>query len=364
MDRFYNIYYMRYIFLSFLILLLFSLLSCSTVDLSLLEEEKKVFSQKGVDTLLIEEALLKIEESKIDSMIISLKDEVILERYNNGFIRDDKHDLRSATKSITSLLIGIAIDKGFIDTIDQSIMDYFPEYVSRGSHFSSISIGNLLTMTSGLDSDDWNPKSPGNEEKMYRKKSWIDFFFSLELKYESGEVFQYSTAGVVVLGEIIRRSSNIDYQEFAETYLFAPLGITDYSFETTRVGEADSGGHLRLKPLDFNKIGEIYLHKGYYKGTPIVSEYWINESLIPRIKIDRGFEDQYLYEGYLWWLEPVIDGKVKSFQARGNGGQYLIIIPEIELLCTFTGSAYNSNEQMYPFYLIQNYILPAIRKKE
>ncbi|MBB6482065.1 serine hydrolase domain-containing protein [Spirochaeta isovalerica] len=341
-----------------------ALSGCATLDLSLQENEKDVLSQSNIDSTLIDEALDLMGNSKINSMIISCDDEILIERYNNGFDGDDKQDLRSATKSVTSLLVGIAIDRGFIDSVNKSIMDYFPEYSSRKEVFAPITIGHLLTMTSGLNSDDWDSSSPGNEEKMYRKKSWVDFYFSLDRESEAGEVFKYSTAGVVLLGEIIRRSTGLDYRDFADKYLFTPLGIEDYLFETTRAGESDAGGHLRLTPSDFHKIAQIYLHKGFYKNKPIVSEQWIEESLTPRIQIIRERGEEFLYEGYLLWLEPVVDGKVRSYQARGNGGQYLIVIPELDLICSFTGSAYNSSEQMLPFYLVKKFIIPAIKKDD
>lgn len=346
------------------LILIFLLLisSCTTYDLSIRKNEEQTLYNSGIDIDKLKEALVHMEGSKIDSMIISINNQIIFERYNNGFTAKDTHDLRSATKSITSLLIGIAIDKGFIDSVDRKITDFFPEYSSRKDIFSSITIKNLLTMTSGLDSNDWDRKSPGNEEKMYRKKSWINFFFNLDRLYTAGEVFQYSTAGVVVLGEIIKRSTGMDYRDFAEKYLFSPLGIEDFRIESTRAGESDSGGHLRLKSSDFLKIAQVYLNKGLYGNTQIVSEKWIYESLRPHIQIIRSRGEEFLYEGYLWWLEPVIDDKVKSYQARGNGGQYLIVIPEIKLICTFTGSAYNSSEQMLPFYILQNFIIPAVKK--
>jgi CubicO group peptidase (beta-lactamase class C family) len=212
-----------------------SLISCVTVRQPLTNEERQMISGVGGNVEIFEELLQSPNNGKIDSILIFKDGKLIFERYWNGHDRNMLHDIRSSTKAITSLLIGIAIDEGFIRDVDEPILRYFPEKQKTHPEFGAIRICDLLTMRSGLDSDDWNPKSPGNEEIMYTTDSWVSFFFSLEPIQKPGEKFSYSTAGVVVLGDLIARASEKPFEQFADIYLFQKLGIADYSYERTPV---------------------------------------------------------------------------------------------------------------------------------
>jgi CubicO group peptidase (beta-lactamase class C family) len=343
------------------ILSLFLLQACSTLPSPLSEQERRAITNSGGKADLLENMLTYQNTEKIDTTLIFKDGQLVLERYANGYDSDALHDVRSATKSITSLLIGIAIEKGVIKNEEQSILDYFPERRARHLLFQEIRIKDLLTMSSGLESDDWIPSSIGNEEKMYVSRSWIDFFFSLPIVDKPGERFRYSTAGVILLGEIIKRASGLELEKFADDYLFRDLGIVDYKYAKTPAGETDAGGHLRLKPRDFAKIGLLVLQNGKWNGKQLVSESWIRKINEPAF-IVPGAPKGGPYIGYLWWQEPVVDGEVRSFQARGNGGQYLIAVPSEKILGVFTGSAFNDNKQMQPFLLMKNFVIPAFKR--
>lgn len=335
--------------------------SCVSFNKPLTNSEAQIISDHGVNQKKINEMIYSEGNENIDSLLIYKNGELIFERYFNGYNRNAKHDIRSSTKAITALLVGIAIDKGFIPNVYVPIVTYFPEKENLSSLFSQISIFDLLTMRSGLNSDDWYAKSPGNEELMYKEASWVDFFFNLESIDSPGKTFRYSTAGVIILGEIIARASKISFERFADLYLFKELDITDYSFAKTPAGEIDSGGHLKIKPIDFAKIGLLVLQNGIWQSRQIISSQWISQINNPITKIfDTSVAGPYM--GYLWWQEPVINGVVTSFQSRGNGGQYLIGIPRMNLLGVFTGSAYNSEKQNQPFVLMKDYIIPAFQE--
>jgi len=338
-----------------------SLISCATVRQPLTNEERRMISEVGGNVELFEELLKSPDNGKINSILVFKEGRLIFERYRSSHDRNMLHDIRSSTKAITALLVGIAIDKGFIKSVDDPILNYFPERLHSNTDFTSIRIVDLLTMRSGLDSDDWDPSSPGNEEIMYTKDSWIDFFFDLNVVDKPGEKFRYSTAGVVVLGELISRASEMPFEQFADKYLFQVLGITDYSYERTPVGEIDSGGHLKIKSRDFAKIGLLVLQQGVWEDQRVVSERWIREINEPAVAIpNTPLTGPYM--GYLWWQEPVINGEVRSFQSRGNGGQYLIAVPDEKILGVFTGSAYNNDKQYQPFILMKQYVIPGLRQ--
>ncbi|MEO8582133.1 MAG: serine hydrolase [Patescibacteria group bacterium] len=182
-----------------------------------------------------------------------------------------------------------------------------------------------------------------------QKSSWVNFFFSLQPVYKPGERFSYSTAGVVVLGELIARASRMRLDQFADLYLFENLGFTDYSYARTPVGEIDAGGHLKISPFDFAKIGLLVLQHGLWNGQRIVSEGRSSKINEPAIMVS-GASSTGPFMGYLWWQEPVVNGEVRSFQTRGKGGQFLIAVPSEDLLGVFTGSSFNSNKQLQPFF--------------
>lgn len=317
----------------------------------------------GIDAQLIYSMLRKMgqeENHNIHSLLLARNGELILEKYFLHYNPDKTHDLRSSTKSITSLLVGIAIDQGFIDTIDDPIFKYLPAKRRREHSITKknkITIRHLLTMSSGLDCDDWDKRSPGQEDKMYRRKDWIDHVLKLELINEPGAKNAYCTGGVVLLGEIIAGASSMDYDDFAKKYLFDPLQIVNYRWSYFNNNQnVDSGGHLFLTPRDMAKIGQLVLNKGDWGGKKIVSAPWIEKSTTAGTNL--GGVDL----GYLWWNTPLKyeTGYVNTIFASGNGGQYIFIIPQLDLVCVFTGGNYNSEKGKLPFYLIQNSILPAI----
>lgn len=345
--------------LPFVFLLLMSCSSQSWDPLS--EAERERVGSAGGSSDLLQQMLAASGNGKIDSMQVYKNGQLVLERYGDVADKERLHDLRSSTKAITSLLVGIAIDRGYIGSVDDPILRYFPERTTSHPQFAEIRIRDLLTMRSGLDSNDWDGRSPGNEELMYKTDSWVDFFFSLSVVDAPGERFRYSTAGVVVLGELVARASGMPFDTFADTYLFRDLGIESFEYEKTPAGEVDAGGHLRLRPTDFAKIGLLMLNQGVWGEKRVVSEEWIGRSVAPAVKIP-GAGEEGPYMGYLWWQEPVTNGKAKSFQSRGNGGQYLIAIPSKQILGVFTGSAYNNPKQFQPFLLMRDYVIPAFEE--
>ena len=336
------------------------LVGCSTLPKPLSEQERTGIAKAGGNAELLDGMLTYQNNEKIDATLIFKDGQLVLERYAHGYDAETPHDIRSATKAITSLLVGIAIDRGMIRDENQSILDYFPEQRAKHPMFQEIRIRDLLTMSSGLDSDDWIPSSLGNEEKMYASRSWIDFFFSLPVVDKPGTHFRYSTAGVVLLGELVKRASGLNLEKFADEYLFRDLGIVDYRYAKTPAGETDAGGHLRLRPRDFAKIGLLVLQNGSWNGKSLVSTTWIRKINEPAFIIP-GVPKNGPYMGSLWWQEPVVDGEVRSFQARGNGGQYLIAVPSEGVLGVFTGSAFNDNQQMQPFLLMKTFVIPAFK---
>ena len=317
---------------------------------------------QGIDSTLFYQFFNQINTTahKLHSVLLVKNNRLVLEEYFNGYTSYELHDLRSTSKSIRSILLGIAIDKGYIDNINDPIQKYLKD-LQPNKHLDArkeeITIEHLITMSTGLDCNDWDKKSRGQEDKVYKKKDWLQYTLDLPMANTPGEVSQYCSMGVILMTEIISQASGMNIQEFADKYLFTPLGINNVKWGHTKNKEViTSGKRLYMTSRDLAKIGQLILNKGEWNGVRIVSEKWIEESTTPKTKITG------LDYGYLWWNIPFNANKKRmmSKTATGNGGQYIMIIPELEMVAVFTGGAYNSKEDKLAFAIMQDVILPSI----
>ncbi|MBV6639899.1 MAG: serine hydrolase [Cyclobacteriaceae bacterium] len=317
----------------------------------------------GIDTLLLHKLFTKLsnEDHRIHSLLLVKNDQLLIEEYFNGYNVEKLHDLRSTTKSILALLMGIAIDKGFIQHIDDPLTQYLKVPTTKKNpdlRKSQITIRHLLTMSSGLDCDDWDPSSKGQEDKVYRKKDWIQYTLDLPMMNDPGTVSNYCSMGTVLIAEIISQATGMTIQEFAQQYLFDKLGITRVEWGHTSNKEViASGKRLYMTPRDLAKIGQLVLNNGSWNGQQVISGSWIENATTPRTQI-TGID-----YGYLWWNIPLKLGEkiLTAKTATGNGGQYIMVIPELDLVAVFTGGAYNSQDDKLPFAIMQDIILPTFR---
>ncbi|MBC7793526.1 MAG: serine hydrolase [Clostridia bacterium] len=293
------------------------------------------------------------EVARPDSMLVIRHGVLVYERYFDGD-RETRYDLRSATKSITSLLVGIAQDKGLL-TVDTTVTERLPRYaeaLGTDDRKSQITVRHLLQMRSGLNCDDWDRKSPGNEERMYDSSDWVEFVTQLGMRAEPGSEARYCTGGVVLLGAMLGN----DVVTLAREWLFAPLGIERADWQKAAGGHIDTGGHLRLRARDFAKIGQLVLNRGVWSGLlQVVSSHWLDDALA-----DGGALGDSKY-GYLWWRNfyQVNDVRTDVVFARGNGGQLLLVMPSLDMVVVFTSAHYNDAAQDEPLAWTGQYIVPA-----
>ena len=321
---------------------------------------------QGLDTARIYQLFNQLQhgEHKLHSVLVVKNDQILLEEYFNGQAIDQQHDLRSATKSIRALLLGIAIDKGFIQSVDDPISKYLKTHVPKKNldeRKEQITIKHLLTMSSGLDCNDWDKQSKGQEDKVYRKRDWLQYTLDLPMVNNPGEVSNYCSMGVVLIAEIISQASGMSIGQFAEEYLFKPLSISNVSWGHTSKKEVlPSGKRLYMTSRDMAKIGQLILNKGTWNEQQIVSEKWLEESTTVTTKIS-GVD-----YGYLWWNIPFKQNEkmINSIAATGNGGQYILILPELDMVVVFTGGAYNSQEDKLAFAIMKDIFLPTFGSKE
>lgn len=303
---------------------------------------------------------LNKEKHKLHSVLIIKNDKLIMEEYFNGYDWEKQQDLRSVNKSIASLLLGIALEKGYIKSLDEPAVKYIEEFKDAKNpdpRKNEITIRHLITMSTGLECNDWDKKSAGQEDRLFKRKVWIQSIVNIPMTNDPGTVSNYCTAGVILMKEIIERASGMAYTEFAKTHLLAPLGITNYRWGHTNKKEVISAGkRLYMAPRELAKIGQLVLHQGKYNNKQIVPKNWIKDINTAKTQI-TGIDYT-----YLWWKLPFAkDGKpVDVTCATGNGGQYIMIFPEYDMTVIFTGGAYNSPDDKLPFSVVGRIILPSV----
>ncbi len=318
---------------------------------------------EGIDTTIIYGFFdqLLTEKHRLDGIVVVKEHALIQEEYFHGYTRDALHDLRSVTKSIISLLIGIAIEKGFIASVNDPVLKYIrPPRPLKNSdeRKAQITIRHLLTMSSGLECNDWDRESRGQEDRVYRKRDWLQYTLDLPLSRDPGDSSLYCTMGTVLAAEAVSQASGLSIDKFANKYLFGPLGITNVAWGHTDKGKEviSSAMRLYMTPRDMAKIGQLVLNKGKWISEQIVSRAWVEESTSTQARLAN------MDYGYLWWKIPFRqpDGEIIGTVATGNGGQYIMLFPKADVVMVFTGGAYNSEEDKLPFAIVREVFLPAL----
>lgn len=313
----------------------------------------------------------------LEGLIITQNGKPIYEKYFHGFLKDSLHDTRSAFKSVAGILIGIAIDKGFIKNVNEKVYSFFPDYKPYGNWNvlkDSMTIEHLLEMKSGFDCEEWNGDKDC-EDDMETKQDWIKFCLDLPLKNKPGSQWDYTSINAMLLGGIIAHTSHMTVSDFADMYLFKPLGINNYRWTKDPMGHETSAGSFYISTRDMNKIGQLVLNDGVFDRERIVSKKWIRVMTEKRHKIEdfsnvrisknKTAIPQPTYYCYTWYNEEVKTEKFKYniVFASGNGGQYIMVVRDLNLVVSFTGNSYNSSKSKLPFDLLTNYILPYFDQK-
>jgi len=320
----------------------------------------------------LDAAMRSGEFKKIGSVLVARHGKLVYEGYFDGDAATLR-DTRSATKSITDVLIGIAIDEHKLSGVDAKILALLPERAHKiqnpDPRKSAITVEDFLTMSSPLECDDWNDASRGNEENMYVVEDWAQFILDLPIRGRMhvgeqveappyGRYFSYCTGGVFTLSEVLEKATGARTDRYAREKLFQPLGITNLEWVYSPMNVPQTGGGLRMTSRDLLKIAQLYLDGGEWQGKRIVSESWVHNSTQPHARADEWTE-----YGYLWWLKTFKSGE-KSYPAffmSGNGGNKVVAIPALDMTVVITSTNYNTHgmhEQTEK--LLTEYILPAV----
>jgi len=349
--------------------------------------EVATLEEVNIDTPAVIDAVSRIGGGKygeVHSILIYKDDKLVLEKYFPGhryqwdapghkgewvaWNREMQHCIHSDTKSITSLCIGIAIDKGFIESVHQSIFDYLPHYQNfKTNNKEYITIEHLLTMTSGLRWDEWGVSLVSINNDQIGIWFWEDgpmnYVLSRNFVAEPGKRFNYSGGDIQILVEILKNATGMPLDEFSEKYLFEPLGITsfDWWLKFPNGGAIQGAGGLKLTPRDMVKIGSMMLNKGMWNGQRIVSEEWVSKCATPfagnsGIKVP-GEDLGNVGYGFTWWTKQSVKYG-EMFFALGWGGQKIMVIPDLNAVVVFTGANYLTKVKQYK--ILDKYLLPAI----
>jgi CubicO group peptidase (beta-lactamase class C family) len=280
------------------------------------------------------------------------------------FDRHTPHNTHSATKSIVSILVGIAIDEGLIPNEDARVFSYFPDYESLATGGKAeITVQDLLTMRSGLEWHEWDAPVGGGQndvEGFDNTYDHIRYVLEKPLVQQPGTVFNYNGGTVNILCQIVARAAGVGIDRFAANHLFGPLGISNYAFPRLIDGFIPCHGDIYITPRDMAKLGALYLNGGEWQGHRIVSADWVRRSVAPTVSVSAwhlSWADKY---GYLWWLKDYhVAGKTySSFKALGWGGQEIMVFPEQEMVVVFTGANYVGTPPTDD--MLTRFILPAL----
>lgn len=315
---------------------------------------------EGLDPGMIDSAFIKVRElGFVDALLIFRNGKLVAEDYYNGYHAGKGHQIWSCTKSFMSALVGIALDKGLIESTDIKIMDYFPEYAYPGmdSRFYDITIEDLLTMTMGID------KEENNLIPVIQTHDWIYQTFRLPLLSDPGQKFRYNSLETHLLSAIITKVSGKSARDFAEENLTGLMGIEIVDWKPDPKGISTGGYDIYMKPRDMAVLGLLYQKGGKINNTQILSEEWIGHSLRStwsKNGVQWGPLTDYNY-GYLWWL-----GKINGYtmyMAMGMGGQYIINFPDPDLIVVTTTNpdiSWDNDHEIPTLEIVSGYILKAL----
>ena len=268
---------------------------------------------------------------RLHSLLISHRGELVFERYYNDTNPRRPQNMKSASKSVISALIGIAIDEGFIESVDVKIADYFPEFISdqRNADKQFISISNLLSMQSGLETT-----SNRNYGKWVLSDNWVEFAIDQPLIAVPGTRMLYSTGSTHLLSAIITRATGMDTKAFAQQRLASKLGYSMSYWSQDPQGIYFGGNDMEMTPRQMLAFGSLYLNEGRYQDQQIISVNWVQTSHRPHARSPRG---QGRFYGYGWWLRDLAGMQVPV--AWGYGGQLIFVVKELDMVVVATSDS-------------------------
>ena len=318
----------------------------------------------GVDATRLENLLKKIRSkqyAEVHGLVIVKNGYVIAEEYFNGSSAQQAHEMQSVTKSVTSLVMGIAIDQGRFKITDK-LLDFFPEYTdihNMDDRKRAITLASALSMQSGINFyEDPYPGSP-LDQLNNSHDDWLRIVLDEPMNAAPGVLWQYNSGVVISLGGVIFNSTHINADDFARQNLFDPIGVGQtFWYKGQPNNLPHMGGGLYLRAMDLARIGYLVLRKGRWGDRQVVSEQWIASSTSHIVRNPRTFGSHPTDYGYLWWIMPLDDTDIIT--ASGAKGQWLFVIPKYDMVVAVTSGGTTFNGYIDPVNFLYSEILPAV----
>jgi len=286
----------------------------------------------------------------VDSVTVIRHGYIVLDEYFGDFKKDQKHYIYSCTKSVVSTLVGIAIEKGYIDGLDMTLSELFPDHTIQNmdDRKEKITLYNLLTMTADFNARDSYLYDWEGLYKMWDAEDPLQYVLDLPMSDEPGSRFEYTNGVSHVLSNLVTLKTGVPTDEFAEEHLFNPIGIEDLQWETDRNGVPWGYAEIYLTPHEMAKFGYLFLHEGEWDGEQIVPKDWVKEAT--KKHTDATLKDGY---GFQWWIDHR-----GYYLGIGYQGQFIVVAPEHDLVAVLTG--HSGENYDFAIRLIESHIMSAI----
>lgn len=300
----------------------------------------------------------------VHSLLIYHKGALLLEEYFYGFNRDQLHEMRSLTKSVISLVAGVAVDRGLLRAKEPVLGRLgYSAFENPDPRKAKVTLTHLLSNQSGIACNEYDRSSPGHEVNLFETVDWVKSFVDLPMVAEPGTVGRYCSGGFYATGRIVERAAGKSLPEFADQVLFGPLGIQradwKWNFMLDRT-QRNNFGQLYLRPRDMLKLGILIQNHGKWKDRRVVSRLWINEAVGHQSRIDNSDYGLGIWHRWYRVQTPAGDHRVDTIMLSGNGGQKVYIVPALDLIVVSTGNAFFVDSPMNE--MMARVLLPALTK--
>jgi len=316
----------------------------SILNLPTISLEKAGFNRDSINAL--NNFIDNQKQKDYRGLVVIKENKLAIEYYYNTFWRNHIHDIRSAGKSITALLLGVAIQEGYIQNLNQDVYSLFSKekHPRINKEYKKVKLIHLLNMVSGLDADSDDNTTPGNAGKWMNKNDWVGYLLSIPLARKPNKKWIYADINAVLIGAIIEEKSGMSLKEFANKKVFKPLGIKEFYWYTNASNQTGAAGNLYISTLDFAKLGLLVANKGKWKNQQLADENYIKRLINENSTAIGNYNS--LADGYgLFWYKSKRKFGSKTIEylwASGNGGNHLVIVPEKEMVIALTSSGYGN----------------------
>lgn len=323
-------------------------------------------AEQGLDGSVLERLAAKVRDGtypSVHGLLVVRHGHLVFEEYFDGWSVERLHEIQSISKGVVSACVGIALGRGELDSIGQTMVSFFPEMEIENldDWKRSITIGDVLRMSTGTDYREGRRDSPHWRLNRMRR-GWTEFWLNRPMAYEPGTGWTYDSGGVIALSSVFQRATGMHVDDYARRYLFEPLGIARFEWERNDEGHPHAGGGLHLRPRDLAKIGVLMLNGGVWDGRQVVPAEWVERSTRTKFRFAPE-ADPIVGYAYLWWVfkpDPALPDGSPIVAGTGLGGQYVFWIPDHDMVVVVSGWSNDRDESSAPMRFLYDDILRAV----